>query len=63
MSFTIKCDKCGNELKLFNGDSRLGDKVQIIPDLMLNHGNGEWEINAIDIYCENPMCKNHIETV
>jgi hypothetical protein len=58
---TIKCNKCGNEVKLENGDSRLGDKIQLIPDVVSNSWTGLCEVDAIDIYCENPKCNNEVE--
>ncbi len=62
MSFTIKCDKCGNEVKLHNKDSRLGDKIQIIPDVSTAWYDGSFEILSVDFYCENPKCGNEVET-
>jgi hypothetical protein len=63
MSFTVRCDKCGNEVKFHNGDSRLGDKIQIIPDVISNSWTGLCEVEAVDFYCENPKCNNEVEVV
>lgn len=60
MSFIIKCDRCGNEVNLFNGDSRLGEKIQIIPDVTGHWQDGSYTIHGVDIYCENPKCNQEI---
>jgi len=59
MSLTIRCDKCGNEMKFNNGDSRNGDKIQLIPDIRSVGWEG-WEVDGVDIYCENPKCNHDI---
>ena len=60
MSFTIKCDKCGNEVKFHNGDSRLGDKIQIIPYITGRAFMEGWTVEGVDLYCENPNCNNEV---
>lgn len=60
MSFLIKCGKCGNEVKLFNGDSKAGDKIQLIPDVYSDGYQIGHIVNGIDIYCENPECRHEI---
>jgi hypothetical protein len=61
MSFTIKCDKCGNEIKLHNGDSRNNDKIQLIADVGTDWIGRYEEVRSVDIYCENKECQNTIE--
>lgn len=61
MSFTVKCDKCGNEAKLTNGNSMEGNKIQIFPSVK---GEGyEREAVGVEMYCENPKCRNELELV
>lgn len=57
MSFTIKCDKCGNFATFNTGDTRNGDKIQVIPDIHFM----EYTVNSVDIYCENDECNNDVE--
>ena len=55
MSFTIKCDKCGNEQQFTSESHKRGEKVDV--DVY------EWNqrIETIDISCNNLQCQNHIE--
>lgn len=61
MSFLITCGKCGNEVNFYNKDSRLGDKIQIIPDVVSDWRDGSYQILGVDIYCENIECRHEVE--
>lgn len=62
MSFTIRCDKCGNENTFKTGDSRYGDKIEIIPDISGQAFMEGWTVEGVDFYCENIECNNVVET-
>lgn len=50
MSFTLKCDNCGNEQKFKTNDSAYGDNVSI--EVYLDCGYVGCNIESIDIDCQ-----------
>ena len=58
MTFTIKCDNCGNEQK-FEDYKSTWDKIKMN---VITSPDG-WEgtnIDEIEVHCENPKCENYI---
>lgn len=57
MTFTIKCDNCGNEQQ-FKDDSKW-DKIRMIVVTSPEDWSGT-NVDDIEIHCENPDCQNYI---
>ena len=58
MSFTVKCDKCGNEVVFKENDTRSGEIIQIVPYVKWNYSG--YEVDGVDFYCENEKCNNDV---
>jgi len=56
MTFTIKCDLCGNERKIKNND-KVRDWEKVDLDILLC-GDYEQYPEEIIFYCENNQCNN-----
>lgn len=57
MSFTIKCDKCGNSQKFINNDYRRQDNIE----LEVGQRGYENMVDRITVYCENEKCNHYID--
>lgn len=57
MSFTIKCDKCGNEQTFKNRNSEWKE----IEITVFTSGYLGTSIDEIQLSCENPKCHNGLE--
>lgn len=58
MSFTIKCDKCGNEQSFKQGDKARNTNI----DMEIGTTGGYQPYpNEITIFCENHECNNMID--
>ena len=58
MSFTIKCEKCGNKQTFKQGDKARNANIDMEIGL-----TGTWQPypNEITIFCENLECNNMID--
>lgn len=57
MSFTIKCNKCGNEQTFKNRNSEWKE-IEIV---VTTRGYMGSVIDEVSIWCENPKCNNNID--
>lgn len=53
MSFTIKCDSCGNEEEFKEQESWCGENIELHPACW---GGGIY----LELECKNPICKESI---
>lgn len=58
MSFTIKCDKCGNEQSFKQGDKARNTHIDM--EIGMTSGYQPYP-NEITIFCENSECNNMID--
>jgi hypothetical protein len=58
MSFTIKCDKCGNEQSFKQGDKARNTKIDM--EIGMSGGYQPYP-NEITLFCENPKCNNMVD--
>ncbi|MGX1434380.1 hypothetical protein ACUXCC_005636 [Cytobacillus horneckiae] len=56
MSFTVTCDKCGEQQKYKNGDRGFQNNIEI-------EVTGFGDTNVLNIYCCNPDCPNQIDLI
>lgn len=60
MSFTIKCDKCNNEMKIIDNKSYIDGIIDLYPYEDIDSW-GYLEKSGLSIYCNNDDCKNEID--
>jgi hypothetical protein len=62
VSFTIKCDKCGNEQTFKNYNSEW-KQIQVIVNTRSSGiiGYPSEEVDEVSIWCENPQCNHSVD--
>lgn len=59
MSFTIRCDKCGNEQTFKDGDKRFQENIKIHLEEDCDYMG--CTVEGILIYCGNDKCNHFID--
>ncbi|MDF1511472.1 hypothetical protein Gp_84 [Bacillus phage vB_Bacillus_1020A] len=59
MSFTIKCNECGNEQIFTDGMSRWAENIEL--DVYVSTDFVGATVESITIYCENRKCNKYID--
>ena len=60
MSFTIKCDKCGNT-QTFKDFNSMWKQIEVVVNTSTRGYSGETNIDDITFYCENSECNNSVD--